>query len=69
MKLIKRKKKDIKKNSNNFVSNPGSKLSIINENVGASNNTKYDKIPDKLRKKNTFSNQFVHIDHTYKKNK
>jgi len=67
--INKEKKKDIKKNSNNFVSNPGSKLSIINENVGASNNTKYDKIPDKLRKKNTFSNQFAHIDHTYKKNK
>jgi len=67
--INKEKKKDIKKNSNNFVNNPGSKLSIINENVGASNNTKYDKIPDKLRKKNTFSNQFVHIDHTYKKNK
>ena len=67
--INKEKKKDIKKNSNNVVNNPGSKLFIINENVGASNNAKFDKIPDKVRKKNTFSNQFVSVDHTYKKNK
>ena len=63
------KKKDIKKNSKNFVSNPGAKLGILNENVGNYNNAKHTKIPEKIRKKNSFSNQFVQINYGYKKNK
>ena len=63
------KKKSIKKNSKNFVSNPGAKLGILNENIGNYNNAKHTKIPDKIRKKNSFSKQFVQINYGYKKNK
>ena len=48
------KKKDIRKNTKNFVSNPGAKLGIINENVGNYNNAKHTKIPEKIRKKKFF---------------
>ena len=63
------KKKDIRKNTKKFVSNPGQKLGILNENIGLYNNAKYTKLPEKIRKKNSFSNQFVHINYGYKKNK
>ena len=63
------KKKDIRKNTKNFVSNPGAKLGIINENVGNYNNAKHTKIPEKIRKKNSFSKQFVQVNYAYKKNK
>ena len=63
------KKKDIKKNSKNFVSNPGAKLGILNENIGNNNNAKHTKIPEKIRKKHSFSNQYVQINYGYKKNK
>ena len=63
------KKKDIRKNTKNFVSNPGAKLGILNENIGSYNNAKHTKIPEKMRKKNSFSKQFVQINYGYKKNK
>ena len=63
------KKKSIKKNSKNFVSNPGAKIGILNENIGNYNNAKHTKIPDKIRKKNSFSKQFVQINYGYKHNK
>ena len=63
------KKKDIRKNTKNFVSNPGAKLGILNENVGNYNNAKHTKIPEKIRKKNSFSKQFVQVNYAYKKNK
>ena len=63
------KKKDNKKNTKNFVSNPGAKLGILNENIDNYNNAKFTKLPDKIRKKNSFSNQFVQINYAYKKNK
>ena len=63
------KKKSIKKNSQNFVSNPGAKIGILNENIGNYNNAKHTKIPDKIRKKNSFSKQFVQINYGYKHNK
>ena len=55
------KKKDNKKNTKKFVSNPGAKLGILNENIDNYNNAKFTKLPDKIRKKNSFSNQFVQI--------
>ena len=63
------KKKDNKKNIKNFVSNPGAKLGIINENVGNYNNAKHTKMPEKIRKKHSFSKQFVQVNYSYKKNK
>ena len=63
------KKKDIRKNTKKFVSNPGAKIGILNENIGVYNNAKHTKIPDKIRKKNSFSKQFVQINYAYKKNK
>jgi hypothetical protein len=63
------KKKDIRKNTKKFVSNPGAKIGILNENIGVYNNAKHTKIPDKIRKKNSFSKQFVQINYGYKKNK
>ena len=63
------KKKDIRKNTKNFVSNPGAKLGILNENVGNYNNAKHTKIPEKIRKKNSFSKQFAQVNYAYKKNK
>ena len=63
------KKKDIRKNIKKFVSNPGAKIGILNENIGVYNNAKHTKIPDKIRKKNSFSKQFVQINYGYKKNK
>ena len=63
------KKKNPKKNSKNFVSNPGAKLGIINENIGNYNNAKYAKLPDNIRYKKCFSNQFINVNYAYKKNK
>ena len=69
IKIEKEKKKNLKINSKNFVSNPGAKLGILNENIGVYNNAKYTKIPDKIRNKKNFSNQFAQIDYGYKNNK
>ena len=62
-------KKEIKKNSKKFVSNPGGKLGILNENIENKNNAKHTKLPEKIRKKHSFSNQYVQINYGYKKNK
>ena len=69
VKINKEKKKNLKINSKNFVSNPGAKLGILNENSGVYNNAKYTKIPDKIRTKKNFSRQFEQIDYGYKKKK
>ena len=69
VKINKEKKKNLKINSKNFVSNPGAKLGILNENIGVYNNAKYTKIPDKIRTKKNFSRQFEQIDYGYKKKK
>ena len=67
--IIPEKKKDNKKNIKNFVSNPGAKLGIINENIGNYNNAKHTKMPEKIRKKHSFSKQYVQVNYSYKKNK
>ena len=61
IKINKEKKKNIKINSKNFVSNPGAKLGILNENIGNYDNAKYTKIPDNIRNKKSFSKQFENI--------
>ena len=63
------KKRNLKKNTKNFVSNPGAKLGIVNENIGYYNNAKHAKIPDNIRKKKSFSKQFENINYGYKNNK
>lgn len=67
--INKDKRKNLKKNSKNFVSNPGAKLGILNENIGNYNNAKYTKLPDSIRNKKNFSNQFKNINYAYKKDK
>ena len=69
VKINREKKKSLKINSKNFVSNPGAKLGIINENIGVYDNAKYTKIPDNIRNKKAFSRQFEQINYEYKKNK
>ena len=69
VKINKEKKKNLKINSKNFVSNPGAKLGILNENIGLHNNAKYTKIPDNIKNKKSFSRQFEQINYGYKKNK
>ena len=51
IKINKETKKNLKINSKNFVSNPGAKLGILNENIGVYDNAKYTKIPDNIRNK------------------
>ena len=62
-------KKETKKNSKKFVNNPGGKLGILNENVENINNAKHTKLPEKIRKKHSFSTQYAQINYGYKKNK
>ena len=69
VKINKEKKKNLKINSKNFVSNPGAKLGILNENIGVHNNAKFTKIPDNIKNKKSFSRQFEQINYGYKKNK
>ena len=69
IKINKEKKKNLKLNTKNFVSNPGAKLGILNENIGVHDNAKYTKIPDNIRNKKAFSKQFEQINYRYKKNK
>ena len=68
VKINKDKKKSFKMNTKNFVSNPGSKIGIINENIGNYDNAKYTKIPDNIRNKKSFSKQFENINYKYKQN-
>ena len=70
--INKEEKKDIKKTSKNMMpAKPGSKLGIINENVGTENNVtaKLIKMPEKLKYKNSFSKIYGLVDYEYKKNK
>ena len=66
VKINKEKKKNFNINSKNFVSNPGAKLGILNENVGVHDNAKFTKIPDNIRQKKNFSKQFENINYKYK---
>ena len=66
VKINKEKKKNFNINSKNFVSNPGAKLGILNENVGVHDNAKFTKIPDNIRHKKNFSKQFENINYKYK---
>ena len=68
VKINKDKKKGFKMNTKNFVSNPGGKIGIINENIGNYDNAKYTKIPDNIRNKKSFSKQFENINYKYKQN-
>ena len=70
--INKEEKKDIKKTSKNIMSaKPGSKLGIINENVGTESNdtAKLTKMPDKIKYKNSFSKLYGQVNYEYKKNK
>ena len=69
VKINKENKKNFNINSKNFVSNPGAKLGILNENIGVSDNAKYTKIPDNIRNKKNFSKQFERINYKYKNKK
>ena len=69
VKINKEKKKNLKINSKNFVSNPGAKLGILNENIGVHDNAKYTKIPAEIRQKKNFSKQSEQINYKYKHNK
>ena len=51
------------------MNNPGGKLGILNENVENINNAKHTKLPEKIRKKHSFSTQYAQINYGYKKNK
>jgi hypothetical protein len=66
VKINKEKKKNLKINSKNFVSNPGAKLGILNENIGVHDNAKFTKIPEKIRSKKNFSKQYEQINYKYK---
>ena len=65
--INKQEKKDLKKRTKNFVSNPGQKLGIIKENIETENSAKLSKIPDKIKYKNSFSKQYGLINYKYKK--
>ena len=69
VKINKENKKNFNINSKNFVSNPGAKLGILNENIGVSDNAKYTKIPDNIRNKKNFSKQFEKVNYKYKNKK
>ena len=69
VKINKENKKNYNINGKNFVSNPGAKLGILNENIGISDNAKYTKIPDNIRNKKNFSKQFERINYKYKNKK
>ena len=66
VKINKEKKKNLKINSKNFVSNPGAKLGILNENIGVHDNAKFTKLPEKIRSKKNFSKQYEQINYKYK---
>ena len=64
-------KKDARKKLKNFVTNPGGKIGILNENIGNSNQEKkkFQKMPEKIRLMHSFSREFQNIDYKYKNNK
>ena len=68
VKINKEKKKNVKIRCKNFVSNPGSKVGVLNENIGNENDSKFMKIKKQIKRKKDFSRQFEQINHGYKKN-
>ena len=70
--INKEEKKNINKTSKNMMlAKPGSKLGIINENIGTEDyvTAKLTKIPDKIKYKNSFSKIYGQVNYDYKKNK
>jgi len=65
--INKQEKKNLKKRTKNFISNPGQKLGIIKENIETENSAKLSKIPEKIKYKNSFSKQYGLINYKYKK--
>ena len=69
--IEKKEKQDFKKRMKNFVTNvtnPRRKVGIMNENIGAENNdkNKFKIMPNKIRNKHSFSNEFKNINYKYK---
>ena len=65
--IDKAQRKDMRKKMKNFVSNPGAKIAILNENAG----TEYDKSrfmkkPMNLRDRHSFSTIFNNVNYKYK---
>ena len=69
--IERKERKDMRKKLKNFVSNPGSKIGIMNENAELENKEKnrYQKIPKHILKMHSFSKQFQNIDYKYKQAK
>ena len=69
--IERKEKKDVRKKLKYFVSNPGEKISIMNENADLENKEKnrYQKIPKHILKMRSFSKQFQNIDYKYKQAK
>ena len=69
--IERKEKKDMRKKLKYFVSNPGEKISIMNENADLENKEKnrYQKIPKHILKMRSFSKQFQNIDYKYKQAK
>ena len=65
--INKQEEKNLKKKTKNIVHIPGQKLGIIKENIETENNAKLSKIPEKIKYKNSFSNQYGLINYKYKK--
>ena len=66
--IDKKDKKNNNKKMKNFVSNPGGKIGIMNENIRTENNDKnIYKIPlNKIRSIHSFSKEFKNVDYKYK---
>jgi len=69
--IERKERKDMRKKLKNFVSNPGEKVAIMNENAVLENKEKnrYQKIPKHILKMHSFSKQFQNIDYKYKQSK
>ena len=68
IRIERKERKDMRKKLKNFVSNPGEKIAIMNENAELENKEKnrYQKIPKHILKMHSFSKQFQNIDYKYK---
>jgi hypothetical protein len=71
IKIERKEKKDLRKKLKNFISCPGEKLAIMNENAELENKEKnrYQKIPKHILKMHSFSKQFQNIDYKFKQAK
>ena len=67
VKITKEKTKDVKINNKNFMTNPGSKVGVFNENIDKNKDVKFKKINDAIKDKKRFSREFVQVNHAYKK--